>query len=424
MVIYNKQEKIIIIPEGGGSTSFEPKPNCDELIAEAREEGYESGLTYGISSGYSAGYSSGRTDGYEEGYEQGLEDCSSTRIKVLLRATEDSGAPAYPISAVSATINGVEAACYETFIGRTGGLHQDYIGCVLETREHYVSALTMTFNTGAGLNMPSIYAVEFCDMNTEIGSGTTIQIQSYDYEYDDNYGTYDILLSGEYIVPTYDCSSAITEAFQSGYTVGYQTGSLDTIWEYWISIAFNIQGQGDYADLVKSQVSYTDRDGNEINPFDLQHNWLNYKGQVLSLFGNTQAFAYGVIKQNGYGSPQMGHLTIKAPEEGDFTSRYLYIRRKYNDAFASSMFECDAVEFAEDTQVSSIFKSVITDSSQFPMQQSFGNISRPIMTIDGVEGYYDTIPAGTHTLSFRGGSEFSDDMQIDITNFKGEIRIY
>ena len=91
MIIYNKQEKIVIIPEGGGSTSFEPKPNCDELIAEAREEGYESGLTYGLTSGYSAGYSSGKTDGYEEGYDAGIQDCPECDCSSAITWSYQSG---------------------------------------------------------------------------------------------------------------------------------------------------------------------------------------------------------------------------------------------------------------------------------------------------------------------------------------------
>lgn len=38
MVIYNKQEKIIIIPEGGGTTTYNPRPSCEEAIEQARAE--------------------------------------------------------------------------------------------------------------------------------------------------------------------------------------------------------------------------------------------------------------------------------------------------------------------------------------------------------------------------------------------------
>ena len=77
MVIYSREEKTIIIPNGFGDSSCGcVQQRCAEEVAEAYQEGYESGLTYGLTSGYSAGYSSGRTDGYEEGYDAGIiADC-------------------------------------------------------------------------------------------------------------------------------------------------------------------------------------------------------------------------------------------------------------------------------------------------------------------------------------------------------------
>lgn len=81
MVIYSREEKVVIIPEGDGTIVGGRRNPCEKAINEAFQsgwtEGYNSGITAdcgeAIEESYQEGYSSGRTDGYE----QGVEDSSS-----------------------------------------------------------------------------------------------------------------------------------------------------------------------------------------------------------------------------------------------------------------------------------------------------------------------------------------------------------
>lgn len=65
MIIYDKNEKELVIPNGLGNFTYE-----GDIYEEGFDDGFASGETYG----YSLGYESGHTDGWHHGWQDGVSD--------------------------------------------------------------------------------------------------------------------------------------------------------------------------------------------------------------------------------------------------------------------------------------------------------------------------------------------------------------
>lgn len=197
MVIYTKETKTLIIPEGLGNLQ---SGNCDGVYREGFDDGYSSGYTSGhtdgyqeglaadcgeaietaYDNGYGDGYTSGTTDGYNEGYgdgyAQGQEDCSGSSCELM--------------------------------IGTVDLENGDSGQWVRYPDEGY-----------DGFRQVRIY-------DRGYGQG------KYDQGYQDG-------LANCPECPTVDCTSAVTEAYQSGYTAGLNDCSGSTDCSSAITAAYN-----------------------------------------------------------------------------------------------------------------------------------------------------------------------------------------
>lgn len=256
MVIYTREEKVLIIPEGEGcgcQGGGQPTQRCEREKREAYESGYTAGLhadcgeaiDEAYNSGYTAGLEacSGSTDcssaiteayqsGYTEGYNQGQADCPecsggtcNLQQKVFV-VTDPAMENVFPdagydglsqVMLLTSTLwDSAHTSGYNDGYqsGYTAGLN-DCSGssCTLEEGRLDISDF---WNGGPTVVYPST-ADGFNQFTVEDTNG------SYAYKhYMDGYNDGLAQCSGE--TPC-DCSSAVTEAYQSGYTEGYNQGT-------------------------------------------------------------------------------------------------------------------------------------------------------------------------------------------------------
>lgn len=172
MVIYTKEEKRIIIPEGlGGYVTGD----CRAIAEEAREQGYESGYTQGYNDGVLAdcgeAIEEAFNDGFESGYTQGQADCPECsggtcnleNGRVELGRNWGGNNTFYPgegydgFSSIQITDNGYGNEKYQS--GYTQGYNDGQGGgCNLQDKSVYQNSNLVTYYPDEGYDgMRSIY---------------------------------------------------------------------------------------------------------------------------------------------------------------------------------------------------------------------------------------------------------------------------
>lgn len=197
MVIYTKETKTLIIPEGLGNLQ---SGNCDGVYRE------------GFDNGYSSGYTSGHTDGYQEGL---AADCGEA-----IETAYDNG---YGDGYTSGTTDGYND-------GYGDGYAQGQSDCSGSSCELMIGTVDLeNGDSGQWVRYP------------DEGYDGFRQVRIYDRGY--GQGKYDQGyqdgLANCPECPTVDCASAVTEAYQSGYTAGLNDCSGSTDCSSAITAAYN-----------------------------------------------------------------------------------------------------------------------------------------------------------------------------------------
>ena len=189
MIIYDKERKTLVVPEGIGCECS--GGDCAEEYRQGYQRGYSSGYTDGLSdcSGYTpTDCSSAITEAYQSGVTEGMAE-----QKALLSST-------------AITSNG-------TYTNENGW------NSVNVNVPHFMPAEEKTLSLVEHSTGPWEVVASY-----PIGmSKVTVEDNGYGQgKYDEGYADGLADCSG-----STDCSSAITEAYQSGYTEGYNQGQAD-----------------------------------------------------------------------------------------------------------------------------------------------------------------------------------------------------
>lgn len=216
MIIYDKERKTLVVPEGIGCECS--GGDCAEEYRQGYQRGYSSGYTDGLSdcSGYtptdcSSAITEAFNSGYTEGYNQGQADCpecsGSTPCDCSSAITE-----AYQ-SGITEGMAEQKALLSSTAI-TTNGTYTSENGwnSVNVNVPHFMPAEEKTLSLVEHSTGPWEVVASY-----PIGmSKVTVEDNGYGQgKYDEGYAAGLTDCSG-----STDCSSAITEAYQSGYTAG------------------------------------------------------------------------------------------------------------------------------------------------------------------------------------------------------------
>lgn len=159
MIIYSREQKTIVIPEGLGVG------NCEQAIAKAREEGY------------AEGHSDGYDEGYEIGFEQGYASGQGLTNQIILQYPMVGSPDLTQVmkNGRDLTINGVdfdstwvEDPFYERF-KHTYFINTNLLG---QTGSVETISFTCEMNKGAGWERPTEFIIKI--------GGTEVPVLSYD----------------------------------------------------------------------------------------------------------------------------------------------------------------------------------------------------------------------------------------------------
>lgn len=263
MVIYSKEEKTLIIPEGLGY-------DAEQQYEKGYESGYNEGIEDGKSiqdrkltdsvtfnengeydadygykkvivdvynqwdKGYRWGYADGYTSGYTNGYAEGQASCPGCNEKKVVLKVIKWEIIFGNITYTTLSINGVPVDdCGDTgwFQGNPSFLEISGI-----TEESAVTNVQFSYRVIGGIPQTWDTTAYINGVETEILSQNCV-VDGEIYTYTMTFGNVPIVdkeayaqgyTDGQASCPecsgSTDCSSAITEAFESGYTAGYSSG--------------------------------------------------------------------------------------------------------------------------------------------------------------------------------------------------------
>lgn len=229
------------------------------------QEGYQSGYTAGLndcsgstpcdcSSAVTEAYESGYTEGYQSGYTQGQAECPECDCTEECTICYNQGyadgresvTSGCPMQSKSIRMNNIETTVTPDY-GYVG-LDSVYINAEDVYNDAYSTGYTEGYQSGytAGQQDCSGSSCNLTDAWIDLMDGDDFEGQGVDYYVsaitpnydgwykvhiqDKDYGSskyQEGYADGQAACPECDCSSAVTEAYQSGYTEGYQSGSTD-----------------------------------------------------------------------------------------------------------------------------------------------------------------------------------------------------
>lgn len=202
MVIYTREEKVLIIPEGEGcgcqGGGGRPSKNCEREKREAYESGYTAGLHADCGEAIDEAYNSGYTAGLEAC--SGSTDCSSAITEAYQSGiTEGMAEQKALLSSTAITTNGIYT--------NENGWNSVNVN-VPRFMPAEEKTLSLVEHSTGPWEVVASYPIGM--------SKVTVEDNGYGQgKYDEGYADGIADCSG-----STDCSSAITEAYQSGYTAG------------------------------------------------------------------------------------------------------------------------------------------------------------------------------------------------------------
>lgn len=343
--------------------------DVDKQWDEGFEVGYESGNTDGYASGYTEGYASGYTDGYTSGYTDGYASATSRLVTFRFETYRllGGGGP----SAI--TVNGVPSEYFE---------HSEWYGAnpsFVEISGHTGDNIILSAEFVVNLFGPAYESIWPEEWGAVYVNGNKTEPISQTKNVDGDYVIYNFTFN------PCDCTSAITDAYESGYTDGYASGYTDGQ-----ASCPECSGSTDCSEAIEEAFESGYTNGYASGYTDGQASCPECSGSTCQLqqknYSLTELGAGSWSVQPDAGYDGMSSLTIY-DDAG-------YGQGLYDRGYAAGQAETKGglysifVSFVQHPTLSSLPTDWKVNGFDFVVTSGYTNISTH--TLIGVDGYLDT----------------------------------